>query len=65
MDWTEVGDSRLKLKDTIKIPMQLLKLHIQYNLSKKFIMKSGYSLFDTKHSMPVFNQFAKSIIALF
>lgn len=34
MHWTEVGDSRLKMKDTIKIPMQLLKLHYQYNLSK-------------------------------
>jgi hypothetical protein len=33
MHWTEVGDSRLKMKDTIKIPMQLLKLHYQYNLS--------------------------------
>jgi hypothetical protein len=34
MHWTEVGDSRLKMKDTIKIPMQLLKLHYQYNLSR-------------------------------
>jgi glycosyltransferase involved in cell wall biosynthesis len=65
MHWTEVGDSRLKLKDTIKIPMQLLKLHYQYNFSKKFIMKSGYSLFDTKYSMPAISQFAKSIVALF
>lgn len=65
MHWTEVGDSRLKLKDSIKIPMQLLKLHYQYNFSKKFIMKSGYSLFDTKYSIPAINQFAKSIVALF
>lgn len=34
MHWTEVGDSRLKLKDTIKIPVQLLKLHYTYNFSK-------------------------------
>ncbi len=34
MHWTEVGDSRLKMKDTIKIPMQLLKLHYQYNFAK-------------------------------
>jgi glycosyltransferase involved in cell wall biosynthesis len=65
MHWTEVGDSRLKLKDTIKIPMQLLKLHYQYNFSKKFTMKSGYSLFDSKYSMPAIGQFAKSIVALF
>jgi glycosyltransferase involved in cell wall biosynthesis len=65
LQWTEVGDSRLKLKDTIKIPVQLLKLHYQYNFSNKFKMKSGYSLFDTKYSMPALNQFAKSIVALF
>jgi glycosyltransferase involved in cell wall biosynthesis len=47
MHWTEVGDSRLKLKHTIKIPMQLLKLHYQYNIAKKFKTKSGYSLFST------------------
>lgn len=32
MHWTEVGDSRLKLKDTIKIPLQLLQLYKQYHL---------------------------------
>lgn len=34
MHWTEVGDSRLKLKDTIKIPLQLLQLYKQYHLAK-------------------------------
>ncbi|MEN9571295.1 MAG: hypothetical protein RL172_2526 [Bacteroidota bacterium] len=33
MHWTEVGDSRLKLKHTIKIPVQLLKLYYQYHLA--------------------------------
>lgn len=33
MDWTEVGDSRLKLKDTIKIPMQLTKLYYNYHIA--------------------------------
>jgi dolichyl-phosphate beta-glucosyltransferase len=51
MHWTEVGDSRLKLKDTIKIPMQLLKLHYQYNIQKYFNTKSGYSLFDGKNNI--------------
>jgi len=58
MHWTEVGDSRLKLKHTIKIPMQLLKLYFQYNLSYKFKMKSGYSLFDTKNNMTSIKNFA-------
>lgn len=34
MHWTEVGDSRLKLKHTIKIPFQLVKLYYRYNLAK-------------------------------
>lgn len=50
MHWTEVGDSRLKLKHTIKIPMQLVKLHFQYNITKKFKAKSGYSIFDPKNN---------------
>ena len=33
MHWTEVGDSRLKFKDTIKIPLQLLKLYKQYHIA--------------------------------
>jgi dolichyl-phosphate beta-glucosyltransferase len=33
MHWTEVGDSRLKLKDTIKIPMQLIKLYLKYRVT--------------------------------
>lgn len=40
MHWTEVGDSRLKLKDTIKIPMQLLNLYYQYHISNKFQLES-------------------------
>jgi len=35
MNWTEVGDSRLKLKHTIKIPVQLMKLYYRYHLNKK------------------------------
>lgn len=49
LHWTEVGDSRLKLKHTIKIPMQLLKLHFQYNIANKFKSKSGYSFFEHDH----------------
>ncbi len=60
MDWTEVGDSRLKLKHTIKIPMQLLKLHYKYNLSKVFKTKSGYSLFDSKINATVLQRTLKT-----
>jgi dolichyl-phosphate beta-glucosyltransferase len=35
MHWTEVGDSRLKLKDTVKIPTQLLKLYYKYRVVER------------------------------
>lgn len=57
MHWSEVGDSRLKLKDSVKIPMQLLKLYYRYNLSNKFKTKSGYSILDSKNKM----QLVKSV----
>lgn len=50
MNWTEVGDSRLKLKHTIKIPLQLMKLHYTYNVAKIFVNKSGISIFDNMKS---------------
>ncbi len=65
MNWTEVGDSRLKLKDTIKIPMQLLKLHYEYNIAKKFKTKSGYSLFDVKNNQSEIQKTVKAATALF
>lgn len=48
MHWMEVGDSRLKFKDSIKIPFQLFRLYAHYHLSKKLLTKTGYSVFDTK-----------------
>jgi len=65
MQWTEVGDSRLKLKHTIKIPMQLLKLHYQYNIAKKFMTKNGYSIFDTKNNITAIQKTARATISLF
>ena len=51
MNWTEVGDSKLKFKDSIKIPLQLLKLYVTYNIASKFKLKSGYSFFDKKNNI--------------
>jgi dolichyl-phosphate beta-glucosyltransferase len=65
MNWTEVGDSRLKFKHTIKIPMQLLKLHYQYNIAKKFNMKSGHSLFDTKSNVTGLQKVIRTAVSLF
>ena len=51
MDWTEVGDSRLKLKDSIRIPMQLVHLYCRYNLGISFKYepsKNGFSLKNIK-----------------
>lgn len=35
LQWSEIGDSRLKLKDTIKIPLQLLGLYYHYQVKRK------------------------------
>lgn len=35
LHWSEIGDSRLKLKDTIKIPVQLLSLYYHYQVKSK------------------------------
>jgi glycosyltransferase involved in cell wall biosynthesis len=46
--WSEIGDSKLKLKDSIKIPLQLLSMYFQYNWADKLKTKSGYSIFDKR-----------------
>jgi len=51
MHWQEIGDSKIKLKDSIKIPLQLLKLHYQFNIANKFNTKSGYNIFDRKNAL--------------
>ena len=35
MNWSEVGDSRLKFKHAVKIPIQLMKLYYQYHIQAK------------------------------
>lgn len=65
MNWTEVGDSRLKLKHTIKIPLQLIGLHYQYNIAKKFKTKSGYSIFDIKTNVTYLHKSIKEKAAAF
>lgn len=35
LNWTEIGDSRIKIKDSIKIPLQLLWLYYQYHVKRK------------------------------
>ncbi len=56
MHWSEIGDSKLKLKDSVKIPAQLVMLYYQYNISNKLKTKSGYSIFDGKNSLVTNNK---------
>ncbi len=65
MHWTEVGDSKLKLKHTIKIPAQLLKLHIQYNIAKKFRGRDGNSIFKAGNTVQQAGKKLKAAAALF
>lgn len=61
MHWTEVGDSRLTLKHSIKIPVQLLQLYLRYRLLGKFKLKSGYSVFDGQHGALIFRKFTRQM----
>lgn len=64
MHWTEVGGSKLKLKDTIKIPMQLTQLHYQYNIAPKFKKKTGYKI-ATINEVSLMGRLSRSIAAMF
>ncbi|MGR3811930.1 glycosyltransferase [Jiulongibacter sp. NS-SX5] len=50
LHWSEIGDSKLKLKDSIKIPMQLAGLYYNYRIKHLFETKSGYNVFDKKNA---------------
>jgi dolichyl-phosphate beta-glucosyltransferase len=65
MHWTEIGDSRLKLKHTVKIPVQLLQLHYQYNIAKVFTTKSGYSILDKENNATRIKAGLRKLAALF
>ena len=43
MQWTEIGGSKLKFKDSIKIPIQLLRLYYKYHISKADKLKTHFS----------------------
>jgi hypothetical protein len=56
MQWTEIGDSKLKLKHTIKIPMQLASLYFKYQLAEKFNKKNDRPVFQLKAtSLPTYS----------
>ncbi len=60
MDWTEVGDSRLKLKDSIRIPIQLMHLYCRYNLGISFSYKPSKSGFSFHNIKIVTNRWLKT-----
>lgn len=64
MHWTEVGDSKLKLKHTIRIPLQLVMLHYRYNVANKFTTKAGYSLLDERNNNAALPKAIRSAAAL-
>lgn len=65
MHWTEVGDSRLKIKDTIKIPIQLLKLYYQYHISRKYNPGSGQTLMVAKQPTNPIKRIAQKLASIF
>lgn len=48
MRWTEMSDLRLKCKEDIKTTLQVLRSYYQNHLSKKFILKLRYAIFERK-----------------
>jgi dolichyl-phosphate beta-glucosyltransferase len=60
MDWTEVGDSRLKIKDSIRIPLQLLHLYCRYNLGISISYKSTGKKFGLSNIRVVTNRWLKA-----
>jgi hypothetical protein len=65
MHWTEIGDSRLKLKHTIKIPAQLVQLYYKYHIAGSFKTKHGYSLFDKENTSSLARTMMKQVASLF
>lgn len=65
LHWSEIGGSKLTLKHTLKIPIQLIKLHYQYNIAEKFITKSGYPIFSRKHTDTFFRNFLFRFVNIF
>lgn len=53
MYWTEVGDSRLKLKDTIRIPSQLAVLYYKYHISGKLKNSIGQFISPSPKKMAI------------
>jgi dolichyl-phosphate beta-glucosyltransferase len=49
MHWTEVGDSRLTLKHTIRIPVQLCRLYFRYHLTNFFNTKPEKMIISRQH----------------
>lgn len=65
MAWTEVGDSKLKLKHSLRIPLQLVRLHYRYNIATRFRTRSGYALLDERNNDTTFIKAIRSAAALF
>jgi glycosyltransferase involved in cell wall biosynthesis len=42
LSWSEVGESKLRLKHQLRLPVQLLKIYIRYRLDKKYRIAPGY-----------------------
>lgn len=65
LHWSEVGDSKLKFSDSIKIPFDLLKLYYNYHIRKMFKTKSGYDFWDKKNNISPVGKTIKQIQSIF
>jgi glycosyltransferase involved in cell wall biosynthesis len=42
LNWSEVGESKLRLRHQLRLPLQLLKIYIRYRLDKNYRVTTGY-----------------------
>jgi hypothetical protein len=56
MHWHEIGDSKLKFRHAIRIPMQLMKLYYRYHIAGKAGANSGAYLYKPAISDPAYSE---------
>jgi hypothetical protein len=65
MSWTEVNGSKIKLIDSLKMPLELIKIYFKYNIPSIFRTKSGYSIFDSKINFPSIYKIRMTLMSIF
>lgn len=55
MQWTEIGGSKIKFKDSVKVPMQLVSLYYHYSLTNTVSKKLNTFMDNFKSKTPAYS----------